>query len=206
MESFFGNPWDFGTGFTQPPTFAPGTGTMPVQPQFGLPEAFANGMAAQGIRPQQFFQNPEVARDVIQPPAPQAAESPWDATPVSMPGGAAAPLVPNNPAVQPNAQTPLGTDASAAGSPMDATKKEKPFGEKLAETLKGVKMPVPPTPQKVGTPGAPHPSGSIKTGELLSMLLSMQPGGAQQGMQLPQTLGSALQGVYRNTVAPRVER
>lgn len=187
-----GNPWDFGTGFTQPPTFMPGAATMPVMPQVDLAEQFAAGMASRGIRPQQFFADPSVAL----PPQPAASPNVWDPTPVDTPGG--------NPVSmpgQPSSQMPLSpaaTDASATGTEGEAAAgKQKSFGDKLQEGLRGVKAPTPPAAQTVRSPGAPEPKGQIKTGELLSLLLAMQPAGAQAGLKLPPTLGASLQGAYR---------
>lgn len=185
-----GNPWDFGTGFTAPPSFGAGN-SMPVMPQTDLAAQMAQGMAMRGIRPQQFFADPSVA--VPQPPT--VSPNVWDPSPVDMPGG--------NPASipgQPRTQMPLtmpGAEASATGTPGEAKKAGGSFGDKLQEGLRGVKAPTPPAPQQVRTPGAPEPKGQIKTGELLALLLAMQPAGAQAGLKLPPTLGASLQGAYK---------
>lgn len=203
MESYFGSPWDFGTGFGVAPSFAPGA-IQPVQPQLpGWPGVgfgdnpdpagqFAAGLAAQGIRPQQFFSDPSIAQDIFKP---SMTPSPWDATPVSTPGGP--------PVTLPQGGAPLQAggpvaEAQAAGTPQQAEMaKGRTPAEKFVETLKGAKMPTPPTPQKVGTPPPPRPHGQVKAGELLSLLLAQQPAGAQAGLKLPPTLGTSLAGMFR---------
>lgn len=190
MEWMVGSPWDFGTGNA----LQLGMGGMPAAPPVDLASIMAQGMASKGIRPEQFFSNPTVAQEALQPPPPMQSE--WDPTPVAMPEGPAMrPMMPQAPT---NA-TPLPTgaaEASAAGSP--AEKKaagEKSMSEKFAEGLKGVKAPTPPAAQTVKTPSAPEPKGTIKTGELLSLLLTLGPS-MDAGLKLPPTLGQSLKGVY----------
>lgn len=208
MESYFGaNPWDFGTGFTQPPSFDPGN-SMPVQPQVpAWPGAgwtdnpdpagqFAAGMAKQGIRPEQFMQDPQGAVQKLQPPG-GAGTNPWDAT--APPSPAASPQMPSATASldeRAYGASPTATDASAAASPADAKGAKGTFGDKLAETLKGVKAPPLPTPQTVRTPSSPDNRHSIKAGELMQMLLAMQPPSGNVGLKLPSTLGTAVKGTF----------
>lgn len=198
MESFFGgSPWDFGTGFLQPPTFGAG-GSLPVMPQTDLAQGFAQQIAAQGIRPDQFMANPGAAMQNMQPQGTpsSAGSNPWDPTPVDTPGGPPVSLG-GRTSENPNIQTDDPAQASAEGTPADAAAgKQKGWGEKLAETLKGVKAPTPPTPQTVRTPSAPDNRHTIKAGELLSMLLSMQTPSAQAGLKLPSTLGAAAKGIF----------
>ncbi len=202
MESYFGSPWDFGTGYSQPPTFGIGGG-MPVQPQTDLSQLFAGGLAAKGIRPDQFFQDPQAAAQAIQPQG-GAGSNPWDATPVDMPGGPPV-SVPGQPSsgappsptlgANPNIQAEEAASANAEGnSDQQQEAKKKSFGDKLAETLKGVKMPVPPAPQKVSSPNAPKVE-QIKGGELLSLLLGLQ-SGATAGLKPPLTLNNSLKGAF----------
>src|SRR5258708_1553022 len=129
MESFFGsNPWDFGTGFTQQPSFAPGAGAAPVMPQTDLTGGLAQAFASQGIRPNQFMANPQAAASALQPPGPpaNAGSNPWDPTPVDTPGGPEVNLNDGRRADgNPNIQT---DDAQAAASPADKAAGGKSFG------------------------------------------------------------------------------
>lgn len=196
MESMFGSPWDFGTGFMQPPSFGSGN-SMPVMPQPDLTQMFAQGMAAQGIRPQQFLQNPQAAIQAVAPePSMGAGANPWDPTPVDMPGGkpvslasAAAPMG------NPNIQTDDPLQAQAGGAPAEvAGAKEKTIGEKLQESLKGVQAPKPPEVQKVGTPSAPQPNANIKAGELLQMILGLS--GQVPQKIVPPSLNASMKGAF----------
>jgi hypothetical protein len=202
MESFFGNsPWDFGTGFgafnTNPQSF------QPMAPPVDLPQQMASTLAMQGIRPQQFFSNPAAAVQALQPPQPAA--SAWDETPVDMPGGKPVRL-PGQPQTQlplptgggnPNTQDGAASDAQAGGTAEEAAAGKKgSIADRLTETLKGVKMPASPALQSIRTPAVPPPT-AIKGGELLALLMAMQPQGAQPGLKLPPTLGASLQGAFR---------
>lgn len=186
MESFFGSPWDFGTGFAPQQSFMPGTMNQPVMPQVDFAGQMAQGLASQGIRPQQFFSNPAVAQDLFQPPA--AGTNPWDATPVGTPGGSPTPL--------PMPASPQAESALAAAPGQVGAAKEKTMSEKFAEGLRGVKMPAKPEVQKVSTPALRQQASTVKPGELLALLLGMQPGGGAAAGVHP-SLGGALQGMFR---------
>ena len=200
MESFFGSPWDFGTGFTAP-FGTGGESFLPQMPQMDLPSMFANGLAAQGIRPAQFFANPQLGASVLNP-SPQQPNV-WDPTPVATPGGEPT-MLPGTPGrgPNPNVQTDdIGGGASAEGSEEERRRAgRETMADRFAKGLRGVRMPEPPKPQTVRTPDAPRPGAAIKSGEILQLLLAaMQGGGAggAAGLKLPATLGGALQGAFR---------
>lgn len=196
--SNFGNPWEMGTGFAQPQSFMPGTMNQPVMPQMDLPSMFANGLAAQGIRPQQFFQNPEAAMQSIMP----SPEQPnvWDPTPV--PGSPQPPMMPggNNYAGAGNSPNLQADDAQAGGASRDMkTAKEGTIADRLVAGLRGMQGPTaPPQPQMMQAARAPAPPdarGRVEAGELLKLLLAANAGPATRA--LPPTLGAALQGIAR---------
>jgi hypothetical protein len=112
-----------------------------------------------------------------QPQAPQPSVSPTLAatTPMPKPRPAEAPQAPD--------------EASSSG---EGYNKDLSMTDRFLSTLKGVKAPVAPTPQRVGTPAAPRTT-PIKGGDLLALLQILQ-GGADQnaGLKLPNTLGQAL--------------
>lgn len=190
MESWFGNsPWDFGTGFSSPFTTDPNS-FQPVAPQTDLASSLASAFASQGIKPDQFMADPNTAANAagIAPGATAtgaggSGANPWDPTPVDMPGGPATTL-PAQPSTAPSAN-PQAADANAAATPTDKNAAQKPFGDRLAETLKGVKAPPSPTPQKVSSPSAPtsNPTG-VKGGNLLQLLAMMAPQASQVAVPL----------------------
>lgn len=199
--SGFGSPWDFGTGMQSPQFFGPGGNNMPVAPQVDLAAQMAHGLASAGIRPGQFFANPSAAAPILQPPGGTPEGNAWDPTPVDMPGGAPVTLNSRVGAGQPS-YTPAeesastqGMDASATGTSGDKAGGKSSF-DKFAEGLRGVQAPKPPDVVKPSTPGIVPPRGDIKTGELLALLMGMQPQGGTPGLKLPPTLGASLKGVH----------
>jgi hypothetical protein len=58
--------------------------------------------------------------------------------------------------------------------------------------LKGVQAPAPPALQKIATPNAPRPTGTIKGGELMALLAAIGAGGGGQGGGGGRTLGQTL--------------
>jgi len=203
---FGGSPWDFGLGFNQP--FGFGLSGPPTPPPVDL-SGMASSFAQQGIRPDQFMANPQAAvAAAAPPPAPTATDNAWDPRPdVPIPGASRSTALPLSqaPVSQTSGQpiataadataTPLAADTSAAGTTPDLkAAKEKSFADRLSETLRGVKMPTPPTPQTIRTPSVPEPKGNVKAGQLLAMLLNAAPQGAQAGLKLPPTLTGAIGG------------
>lgn len=204
------DPWEIGTGFMVPPTAAVGGG-MPVAPSMDLPSMLAGHLAAQGIRPQQWLQNPGLFHGA--PSAPftgnEADADVWDPTPVATPGGPAIganpvappPLNPGavaTPAISAPADTGLsGLEASATGT--TAEKKGEPAkpGDSFLAALKGVQAPKPPAVQTIRSPAAPEPAKqAIKSGQLLALLTALQPqlGAQRQNPLAGMSLGALLGG------------
>lgn len=106
------------------------------------------------------------------------------ATPVPTIGPpAAAPVPPAAPTLDPfSAELP-------GAAPQNSN-----MADRLLSTLRNVKAPEAPTPQRVGTPAAPRPSSPIQSGQLLALLAALGVGEGQSGMKLPSTLGAALRG------------
>jgi hypothetical protein len=182
---------DYGTGFGQPFTQTPGvnqpmmpwTGGFPGQ-DLGDPAAsFAAGLAARGIRPQQFLQNPQAAARSMAPALPPPMQNDWDPTPVATPGGAAVTLPGRGATVTPSdASVTLNVDpAKPAGEAAEASAAAKPedkggdMAKRITDALRGVRMPTPPQPQTIRTPQAPQPHAvnAIKGGQLLALLQSL---------------------------------
>ena len=91
-----------------------------------------------------------------------------------------------------------------AGEPLSLAPPTSPTalkeGDKLAEMLRGVRMPAAPETQRLGLPSnapAPRAPTPVKGGDLIAMmqLLGMGNGAtAKNDYQLPSTLGAALRG------------
>jgi len=83
---------------------------------------------------------------------------------------------------------------AAAGGSTDLSAQARGGGEKgnLAEALKGVKMPVAPEIQKLGTPSAPRVSTAIKGGQLVALLQALNAAPGAASLNLPSTLGAAI--------------
>lgn len=148
------------------------------------PSQWSSALASAGVPPDALTAN-------AQESAPQA--SPWE--PMGPPepaagmvggppgppqvGGAGVPRMGMDPAAAPAAQPPGGG------------------GPALVQALRGMVAPNVPQPQKVSTPSAPHPTGKIEGGGLISLLnhLGMLRGAQMPtSYQLPSTLGAALGG------------
>ena len=131
-----------------------------------LPSMFAGLFSKSGISPGMFLQNPSAAAQTL-----SASSNPTPSLGTSLSGGVPLPT--------PDPRKVGG--AMAGGSP----------GEKLTDMLKGIKSPGKPDVVKPSTPPPPRASGSIKSGELESLINSLMSGG-RAGAVSPLTLGSAL--------------
>lgn len=120
-----------------------------------------------------------------QPPPLVQPGMPTIASPVSLGQS----LEPNVPMPMPRPTEAPGGTYAAGGGPQ--TSGGGP--SKLLETLRGVKAPDAPVPQKVSTPNLP-PLRPIQGGQLFDMLaqLGIGPQQAFPGLKLPSTLGQAL--------------
>ena len=96
--------------------------------------------------------------------------------------------VPPPPGATPPGATPSGgTSGSTDISGRAKTPEEQRAS--LSQALKGVVAPKPPEIQKISTPNAPRPSGTIKSGELQALLMAFNSGAGNMTRQLPVTLG-----------------
>lgn len=120
-------------------------------------------------------------------------------TPVPTVGIPRPPVIPSMPAgplVAPSTTPPTATstlDPFSAELP-GAAKPGSNMADRLLSTLRNVKAPEAPTPQRVGTPAAPRPSSPIQSGQLMALLAALGINEGQGGMKLPSTLGAALRG------------
>lgn len=90
-------------------------------------------------------------------------------------------------------RTPVQKVAEAAGNTeMSAQSKTGEPKGSLAEALKGVKMPVAPEIQRLGTPAAPRVSTAIKGGDLIALLHALNAAPGAGAYNLPSTLGAAI--------------
>lgn len=116
---------------------------------------------------------------------------------------------PTNPVGAPQVPLPVSRPTStgaAPGAPLDITPPGaaasaaapagKPMADRIAEALRGVKMPASPELQRISTPAAPRPTAAIKSGELMALMAQMGGGSPQGGLpfDLPATLGAAIRG------------
>lgn len=87
--------------------------------------------------------------------------------------------------------TPSGAtvDAAARATDMSAQAKQR---EGLADALKGVGAIKPPEVQKISSPNAPRPTGTIKAGDLQALLLALNAGAPAMERKLPMTLGQGI--------------
>jgi hypothetical protein len=86
---------------------------------------------------------------------------------------------------------PLAPPSGTAGS-TDIGARAKTGEDKrpsLAAALKGVVAPKPPEVQKISSPNAPRPTGTIKGGDLQALLMALNAGAGNLNRQLPVTLG-----------------
>lgn len=97
-------------------------------------------------------------------------------------GGAEGPITLGGP----GGHTPFG--GAAAGTPADQAKK----AAGIAAALKGVQAPAAPAAQKVATPNAPRPTGTIKGGDLQALLMALNAAPGAGGIKLPTTLGQSV--------------
>lgn len=152
------------------------------------PSQWSTILAGQGISPDALGANAQ-AQPGAEAPSPWEPVQPLPGEPggaagpaqtmPGMPGGPAGPLAPS-----PNPAAP-SSPAAPGGGPA------------LVNALRGMVAPNVPQPQRVSSPSAPHPSGKIEGGGLVSLLgqLGMLRGAQMpSSYQLPSTLGAALGG------------
>jgi hypothetical protein len=169
----------------------------PMQPDFAdrFGAAFPNAAAPDLANPNPVQPGtvPMPRPNPLQPPPQEVANAvrtglpgPRDTQPADV--GAAL----TQPAIGPTSVggAPLGPPPTPG--PMDANAQAKP-GEtrpSLAQALKGVSAPPAPVLQKISSPNAPRPTGTIKGGDLQALLMALNAGvPALAGRQLPVTLG-----------------
>lgn len=97
----------------------------------------------------------------------------------------------------PGTEMPQAADPNGpAGTPVGG----RTEGDRLAEALRGVRMPAAPETQRLGLPSnapAPRQAVPIKGGDIMQLLQLLNAGGgatAKTGLDLPSTLGAALRG------------
>lgn len=180
-------------------------------PDFG---AFLTGMFGPGGNPSMMMgpgfdpagNMPLQAGNAAPPPLPlpEPPVMPPQVSPMAQPGSqTAAERIGVGAALTGNVPIPRARPAVGPGMPLDITPPGNPAGaaanaqggsvaDRIAQTLKGVKMPAAPETQRISTPAAPRPTTAIKGGEILALLNMMGGGGGVEGMKLPSTLGDAL--------------
>jgi hypothetical protein len=177
-----------------------GAQAAPMQPDFAdrFGAAFPNAAAPDLANP-----NPVQPGTIPMPrpnPLQPTPEQLAGATRLGLPGprdadvGAAL----TQPAIGPTSVggAPLGpppTPPEGGGSSTDVSARARNPAEarpSLAQALKGVQAPAAPVLQKISSPNAPRPTGTIKGGDLQALLLALNAGvPALTGRQLPVTLG-----------------
>jgi len=70
-----------------------------------------------------------------------------------------------------------GGGGTSGATDISAQSRTEPRRPNLAEALKGTAMPKQPELQKISTPAAPRPTGTIKGGELMALLAALNAGG-----------------------------
>jgi hypothetical protein len=131
------------------------------------PEALANFFATQGVPPAAFLNDPSVWNNQSWGNQTTGGFDP------PAPGGAQSTL------------DSVMNDPTANGSNIM---------QRLAEALRGVKAPAAPTAPQLSTPSAPHPTGSVKGGELMALLQSLGGGGVGGKPAAPLSLRTAIGG------------
>lgn len=174
----------------QPPQYPP-----PLDPALKPPAPTPNSIVQQGFGTMQGLplQPPQPGLTITPPPAPPPIKPPVSPT-AGVPGSTNDQDLGQAIGDPLNIQSEAQMAGTAATSPAAAAT-EKTLGEKLASTLKGVKAPPAPSQLKIGAPGVPRASASIKTGQLAALLQSLAPkgaGGGADGLNLPSTLNAAL--------------
>jgi hypothetical protein len=168
----------------------------PMQPDFAdrFGAAFPNAAAPDLANP-----NPVQPGTVPMPrpnPLQPTPEQLAGATRLGLPGprdadvGAAL----TQPAIGPTSTggAPLGPPPTPQAGPTDVSAQSKTAEARpsLAQALKGVQAPAAPVLQKISSPNAPRPTGTIKGGDLQALLMALNAGvPALTGRQLPVTLG-----------------
>jgi len=80
-------------------------------------------------------------------------------------------------AVSPNSVGAALTGGGTSGATDISAQSRGERRPNLAEVLKGTAMPKQPEGQKISTPAAPRPTGTIKSGELIALLTALNSGG-----------------------------
>lgn len=146
--------------------------TPPAAPPVGgsMPEAIAGQLARWGVGPGQVL--PGLA-------APQGGPS---VGALLAPGGGM------------GVGGEVARDAAAAAIPPTAAPASgmAPKAPGMGNPFQGLTMPTAPAAQKVSTPAAPRPTGTIKGGELLALLQALGAGGGQPGGLPIPSLASAV--------------
>lgn len=171
------------------------------------PSQWSSALASAGVPPDALTANAQAA--------PMGGMPPWgmpmggEAAPLggmgpgAMPtGGEAAPIGGMSSPWEPVQGSPAGplvqsTEAAPAAAAQAAAPPPGGGGPALVQALRGMVAPNVPQPQRVSTPSAPHPTGKIEGGGLISLLnhLGMLRGAQMPtSYQLPSTLGAALGG------------
>lgn len=174
------------------------------------PENMASNLAARGVPPPPVDIPPQngavgaalTGNEVINPGQPfrmadQQSVDDWrNSVDVNNAGVGGSPAKPGvggpSPGAPMNIQSPVQEQqVAAANAPTDVSAKKKE-GDSLLDALKGVKAPAAPELQRLGTPSAPRPHSTVKGGQLLALLQSLNVGQGAGDRNLPSTLNSAL--------------
>lgn len=181
MEGFM-SPFDFGGA-----SFLPQMPQLNAQGMPDLPTMMSQQMAQAGIRPQDFLQNPAVAKLAVpQAAAPPPMQNTWDPTPVQGPGPPS-PMPPQTLSSEDASRSTQTPEAMDATNPMNANAKATGVPPDLRSTLQNLKAPAPPQAQQIRTPQAPapHASRALPPSHLLALLSALGAGGAKAPTGIP---------------------
>lgn len=157
------------------------------------PSQWSSALAAAGVPPDALTANAQESAPMGGMPPPAPMPEGGEAAPM---GGMPSPWEPvqgspAGPPVQAGEAPPAGAATPGAQPPAGGA------GGSLVNALRGMVAPSVPQPQRVSSPAAPHPTGKIEGGGLVSLLgqLGMLRGAHMPASyQLPSTLGAALGG------------
>lgn len=164
------------------------SGENAVQPVAGLPPAITQP-ATRSVQP-----SPAPAPPAPEPVPAQGAFRLNPAGTVTNDQRLESGIAPNTPLVPPPAEPPVNVGASLTGrqvgggsassetAPTDANAQapgglKMPDAKSLAGALRGVQAPPQPQVQKISSPNAPRPTGTIKAGNLAALLALLGAGG-----------------------------
>jgi hypothetical protein len=163
-----------------PPQLPPVTPPMPTA---GIPDAIAAKAAGAGIPPPANAAGLPSWRDQLSPDVGAALTGGAPAGGVPMPTPRA--IGPSAPGAPLDITPPAATAAAAAAAaPAKA--------DKFAEALRGVKMPANPVVPQVSTPALPKSGGTIKSGNLLQLLQTLNATPQGTGVLPTSSLGRLL--------------